>query len=254
METTYLHRYTPPFYYGNVVSSVSEQTVRVSAEGIGSVSFAAALFFGGRLGVRFSTCGFESSVTGTTTTDRMTMTYIAKQPPDYVDRAYSVGSESHVAAPYGLLRARSFNLEAVFRLGRPGRFALDVSGGLALLRFDADLKTFGYTRFWLGGHAVLFSDQALLSMGTAAATRLGAGLGATAALPLAPFLDLFLEGRYIFGPETGLPVRFSIMQGTGELYPGEDSLEGLNTGATPLEVNPSFLTVGIGLRLRIGGK
>ena len=247
MKTTYVHRYQPQFYYGTVVSAATEQTVDVSARGIGSFSFGAAFFFGGRFGLRLSTTGFESSLSGSTTPDRVVMTYIAQQPPDYVERAYSVDIEGAVAAPYGLQRVRSYSLDLLWRVGGKDKITLDVSGGLSLLRFDADLKTFGFRRFWLGGHSVLFSTLALLRMTTDEAMRMGVNFGAAVNFPLARILGLYLEARCILGPKTGLPVHFAIMDTTEGYYPGPSTLDGLE-GAAPLTVNPSFWTLAIGVR------
>jgi hypothetical protein len=120
MKSTYIHRYAPLFFYGTVVSAVSEQTMDVSARGGGSISFGAALFLGGRFGVRLSTIGFEASVSGTTSPDRVSMTYVARQPPDYVAREYSIESESKIPAPYGQQRTRAYSLDLIWRLGNRG--------------------------------------------------------------------------------------------------------------------------------------
>jgi hypothetical protein len=66
--------------------------------------------------------------------------------------------------------------------------------------------------------------------------------------PFSPLLALFLEGRSVLGPKTDLPVHFTVMDGTVGTYPGTVTLDGVS-GAAPLSVNPSFLTVSIGVRL-----
>ncbi len=248
MKTDYIHRYVPPFFNGTLVGSATEQTLDVSAESAGNAVPKAALFFGKRIGVELSMAGFESSIWGSTTPDRVSVTYIAKQPPDYVAREYTVGSETPIPPPEGSLRTRAYSLDLVWRLGEPDGFAVDLSGGLSLLRFDADLKSLGYRRYWLGGHSVLFNTLSLLRLETEAATRLGANLGIAAAVRLAPALAVFAEARAVFGPETGLPVRFSFVEGGEGDYPGPSDLTGLSAAA-PFKFDPSFWTLGIGLRI-----
>lgn len=248
MRTTYVHRYVPAFFDDALVSSSTEQIVDVSGKGIGTYSPCVALFLGKRLGVRLSTVGFEASVTGSTSPDVVSITYTARQPPDYVSREYSAVIEGKLPAPDGLLRTRAYSLDLIYRLVRPGLFAVDLSGGISLLRFDADLNTFGYRRFWFGGHSVLFSTLSSLRMETEAATRVGVNIGLTAAHHLSPAYALFVEARYVLGPKTDLPVRFTMMQMTEGYYPGPATLDGV-AGAAPLTANPSFLTLSVGVRI-----
>jgi hypothetical protein len=249
-DTTYLHRYAPQGNGITLVSAICEQTVAMKAGSEVGFAFGAAIFAGGHFGVRFAADLLEAAISGSTTPDRYSMTYIGMQPPDYVAREYSASGEDALPAPEGTLSIRSYSLAAVLRLGGAKGFILDISAGPALLRFEADASSFGFRRTWLGGHSVRFQEFSQLRMFADPATRLGACLGIAAGIHLAPPAILFVEARYTLGPKTDLPVRFEIVPGTEGISPYPLELSGL-AGAAPLTVDPSLLTLSAGLRISI---
>ena len=250
-NTTYLHRYAPQGNGIALVSAVCEQTVEMKAEGSEiSFAFGAAITLGGHFGFRFAADSLEATISGSTTPDRYSMTYLAMQPPDYVSREYSSSGEDALPAPEGTLAIRSYSLAAVLRLGGEKGFVLDISAGPALLRFEAEASSFGFRRTWLGGHSVRFQEFSRLRMFADPVTKLGACFGIAAGVHLAPPAILFVEVRYTLGPKTELPVRFEVVAGTEGISPYAIDLSGLS-GVAPLTVDPSLLSLAAGLRISI---
>lgn len=250
-DTTYLHSYTPQGNGITLVRAVCEQTVEMKAEGSEiSFAFGAAVYFGEHIGFRFAADTLETAISGSTTPDRYSMTYLAMQPPDYVSREYSTSGEAALPAPEGTLRIRSYSLAAVLRLGGAKGFVLDLSAGPALLRFETEASSFGFRRTWLGGHSVRFQEFSQLRMFADPVTKLGACFGIAAGVHLAPPAILYVEARYTLGPKTDLPVRFEVVPGTEGISPYPIDLSVLS-GAAPLTVDPSFLSLAAGLRLTL---
>lgn len=249
-ETIYVHSYVPPFYYTTVIRSGCEQAVAVKAEGVTGFAFGAAVYFGKHFGFRLAMDSLEAAISGKTTADRVSMTYVAMLPPDYVAREYSVTAEGAVPTPDGTLSVRSCSLAAVLRIGRPGAITFDISAGPALLRFETEMGTFGFHRYWLGGHSVLFSEFSQLRMSTGPTTKVGACFSFGAAVYLARPFALFIEARCTLGPKTEIPVSFAVVPGTEGISPYPLTLDALS-GAAPLTVDPSYLSLAAGLRLSV---
>jgi hypothetical protein len=250
-DTTYIHSYPPQGNGITLVRAVCEQTVEMKTDGseIG-FAFGAAVFSGEHFGIRFAADSLEAAISGTTTPDRYSMTYLAMQPPDYVSREYSTSGEDALPAPEGILRIHSYSLAAVLRLGGAKGFVLDISAGPALLRFEAEASSFGFRRTWLGGHSVRFQEFSQLRMFADPVTKLGACFGIAAGVHLAPPAILFVEVRSTLGPKIEMPVRFEVVPGTEGISPYPIDLSGLS-GAAPLAVDPSFLALSAGLRIAI---
>jgi hypothetical protein len=249
-DTSYLHRYAPQGNGITLVKAVCEQTVEMKAGSEAGFAFGAAIFAGGHFGVRFEADSLEPAISGSTTPDRYSMTYLAMQPPDYVSREYSTSGEDVLPEPEGTLSVRSYSLAAVLRLGGAKGFVLDLSAGPALLRFEAEASSFGFRRTWLGGHSVRYQEFSRLRMFADPVTKLGACFGIAAGVHLAPPAILFVEARYTLGPKTDLPVRFEIVPGTEGISPYPVDLSGLSAAA-PLTLDPSFLSLAAGLRVSL---
>ena len=82
------------------------------------------------------------------------------------------------------------------------------------------------------------------------ATKVGACAGIAAGIHIAGPVALFAEARYTLGPKTEMPVHFEVVAGTEGISPYPIDLSGLS-GAAPLTVDPSFLTLSAGLRVAI---
>jgi hypothetical protein len=110
-------------------------------------------------------------------------------------------------------------------------------------RFEAEVSSLAYQRYWLGGHSVLFSDQYLLRMTADPNSAIGGNAGAEVHLFLGPSLAVFAEARYHLAGKIEAPVRFELIEGSGYITPIDPAAARRRSSST------SFLKLGFGLKL-----
>lgn len=144
--------------------------------------------------------------------------------------------------------ALSFNLTA--RFGRPGTVSGRVSSGLTYFRFEGEAERLGALAGWLGGHAVLFTELYEMSYETAATDALGFNVGGGVDFALgSPRAAVYVDGRYFWAPRTEADV--TLTEIVSESIPSVTVSEiDSYLDPPPMEVDPSFLRVLFGVKLR----
>jgi hypothetical protein len=245
-QGTYEHVYTPGFLYGLEGVGTGRQTLTYEALASSGAAFSAAFFFSPRFALQLLYDYSGSDVGGTTSTHDTSVTYTSRQPPDYTLLQYTVASSDNPPQPGGQWNVRILSLDALFRIPLPARFSLDLSAGASWFHADGDLGYPEYTKFWLGGHAVLFSQSYVLQMFMDPLDRLGwnAGVGFSWAMGLnAAF---WVEGRW-FGCASGTPVVSFYDTGvTGATIAFDPEVDRVPLGA--LRVDPSGFRLAGGFR------
>lgn len=125
--------------------------------------------------------------------------YLARQPPDHVEREYSL--QQNVTWPASLGQADIWRVGAGGLVRFGGRRAdLSLTGGLLLTRLSGSFQPAGYYEYRLGGHSTIFYNEVLVSMDLDetwhAGYHAGAELGIHASERVA-----FVTGVRVFGPD-----------------------------------------------------
>jgi hypothetical protein len=195
--------FDPPRLFG--LEGSGRVTQRVDADRTTAPAFeAGAQWFPARhAGVEIWLGRDTGEATATSSPYRATLTYIARQPPDHVPRAYEYDWQ-----PVALETRRwTVGLNGVWRPVVSPRVAWNVSGGLAWVRLSGDAAPLGFTTFSLGGHSVLFPNEYRLTVALDPASAWRANAGTTVDVNLASHLALVLGARAVVGPDRDLRLR-----------------------------------------------
>lgn len=125
--------------------------------------------------------------------------YLARQPPDYIEREYSL--QQNVTWPASVGQAEIWRIGAggLVRFGRR-RADLSLTGGLLLTRLSGSFQPAGYYEYRLGGHSTIFYNEVLVSMDLEKAWHAGYHAGAELGLRATERVA-FVTGIRVFGPD-----------------------------------------------------
>ena len=186
--------YAPPFPFVEHTGRASQQlTLQRDAA---PVLWASLTWFGG------AHVGFEGRVDyrhpglhGVNGPYAVTLTYIARQPPDFIARQYSYDSSTEWPDTSGHIGQLNATAALVLRVGAPKGPSLRLLAGGGLTRVQGRFEPVGYTTFSLGGHSVLVADEHRLSMRLGSATTIGLATGAELHVPVGGHAALVLGWR-----------------------------------------------------------
>jgi hypothetical protein len=248
--TTYTSRYSPPLL---LFPYSSQATQLLPLGGNAGAGARAALEYqvGDRFGLRLTTDGVRTGVSGASGSYELSMRYTSRPPPFYdpVDVALQRSESRPQAEGHVTTAAFGLQLMAWRPLGSRGRLGL--AAGPAWVRTSARAQSLVYTRYWLGGHSTLFSEDSLVSFDFPSNT-LGAELGLFVETDVGRRLGLRLEVGYLWGREHDATVelheRVNADQATSTL-----DLPEIRAGLAPapVRVDPSLLRVSLALSLRL---
>jgi hypothetical protein len=246
-DAPYIHAYTPRFLYGTAVTS-ARQTLSLGADAVGSGSFGLTLF-SGRFGVQIQYHAFDPAVSGWTSTHEASVTYTSMQPPDYTPTSYTQNYSTLLSDPSGELNEKAFSLNAVYRLPLPSWFSLDLSAGLTWFNVQGEIGVLGYSKYWLGGHSVLFSEFYQMAMHIETFNRIGGNAAATLNWHMGSNAALWIEARWFLAPETEAVLSFTPIDAADAITafdPAEDVFP-----AGRLLIKPAFFRFAAGFRIAI---
>ncbi len=245
-QGTYVHAYEPGFLYGLVGTGSGRQTLTFAAQSSSGAIFGAAFFITPRFALQVLYDGFSSAVTGTTTTHDTTVTYVSRQPPDYTPRTYTVSSSDNPAETGGQLNDRIISLNGLVRIPLGAGFSLDFSAGGSWFHADGNLGYPEYTKFWMGGNSVLFSQTYSLQMVFDPLDRIGWNAGAALSWAFSRRAALWAEARYFGCGKTTPQVAF---RDTGAIPPMRafDPVSDI-IPVGDLTIDPSGFRIGAGFK------
>jgi len=178
------------------------------------------------------------------------LVYTSRPPPSNEPVAVELRRDESQPAATGELStwAAALNLAAWADAGRHAR--VGVSAGPAWLHASGRAQSLVYTRYFLGGHSVLFSDDHLVSFGFPAST-LGLDVGAFLEADLAARVALRADARYFWGPTEDAEVTLLEVVNPGEVLQVLELAE-IQSGLAPppLRLDPSFFRAALSLVVR----
>jgi hypothetical protein len=131
------------------------------------------------------------------------------------------------------------------------RVSASMSGGLTWIRLSGEARSLGYTEFRLGGHSVLFSEEAHLAFALEPVDTVGFNAGADVDVALSPHAAIVAGYRYLGEKTVDMPVRLTAITNEEELIvrtPLADIAERLQV--TPARVRATGSRVAIGVKFR----
>jgi hypothetical protein len=151
-----------------------------------------------------------------------TLTFVSRQPPDYVPREITVERGDTWPHAEGRLREFGVDMVAVGRLGQRTRTHLRVSGGLALVSLGGELRPAGVTTFRLGGHSTLMPTTYEAALRFERTWTTGLALGADVHRPIAARAALVTGARVLLPAGVDASARVTaVSQGPFPLTPAD---------------------------------
>ena len=246
LQGTYHHAYTPGFLYGLVGTGAGSQTLTFKAQRSTGMVFSAAFFLTPRFALQALIDSCSTAVTGTTSTHDTTATYISRQPPDYTPRSFTTSSSNTPSGTGGQWKDRIISLNGIVRIPLPAGFRFDFSAGGSWFHTAGNLGFPGYTKYWLGGHAVLFSQTYSLQMVFDPMDRIGWNAGAALNWSLGPNAALWIEARYYGCARTTPQVTFFDTRTTAPIVAFDPAADVIPVG--DLRLDASLFRLGAGFK------
>jgi hypothetical protein len=245
-QGTYLHAYPPRFLNGMPGTGPGRQTLTFEAQSSSEAIFGAAFFVSPRFAIQILYDSCTADVSGTTSTHDVTITYTSQQPPDYVPRTYTSAYSNDPARTGGQWTDRIISLNALYRIPLPAGFDIDLSAGGSWFHTEGDLGYPEFTKFWLGGRAVLFSQTYSLQMVFDPIDRIGWNAGAALGWALGANAALWAEARYFGCAQAAPRIAFHDTGAIPPMAAFDPAADIIPVG--DLTVDPSGFRIGLGFK------
>jgi hypothetical protein len=187
---------------------------------------------------------------GTNTPYATHMDYVARQPPDFVPRTFAFDETVAWPDTEGTLTTRTLGVAIAVRLGT-GRVTGGGFLGVAHRRTSGRARDIGYTTFNLGGHSVLFSNEAHLEAALEPTATTGVHVGAHVEIAAGRRAAVLVGLRYFGGGDADVPLRLTRIVNADMLLRTEE-LSDIRTvlQPAPARLSARALDVVVGLKLR----
>lgn len=248
LTSSYQHQYSPPFEPGEALSSASHHLDLNSARARGKF-IALGLFPLKNLGIEIGYFYQSSSINGQSSDYEVFIEFTSRPPPLYEPVKMSLNFKHAWPSPHGHLALRIIQLNPSLRLGEKSNYQLFLSSGLSIFFLRGELGPLAFTRFWLGGHSVLFSEEYKVLAKFISNHRIGWNAGATISYRLLEGLSLSINLRYYSSPQIPLQLEAIDYDKDYEQQGIEPILKmkpHLNLGR--VSFHPSFFSITLGLK------
>lgn len=153
-----------------------------------------------------------------------TLTYIARQPPDFVARQFTYDRSEDWPPVRVELRRWTVGANVAVRPVASPRVAWAVSGGLARVRVSGVIEPLGFTTFVLGGRSVLIPNEYRLTTRLDPSWVWRANAGTTLDVRLASHVALTMGARFVFGADQDVRLRVASVDASQSGFsPPEDA-------------------------------
>jgi hypothetical protein len=192
--------------------------------------------------------------------DRASVDIEGENPPQEVDLTYDtidfpqptpVTRQVHYTldAPdtEGALDETAFSFNASVRFGAGRPVGGSVSGGLSYYRIHGEAESLAALAAWLGGHAVVFSENYEMSYALADTDVIGFNLGGAIDVALGPRAAFFADVRIFVAPKTDVAVDLEeFVSDNVVTVPLETVEEYLSL--PPMNIDPGYFRVLFGVK------
>lgn len=248
LSSSYQHQYSPPFESGEALSSGSHYLDLNSAKARGKF-ISLGLFPLKNLGVEIGYFYQSSPIDGQSSEYEVSIEYTSRPPPSYQPVKMTLNFKHAWPSPHGQLALKVLQVNPSLRLGEKSNWQLGLSSGVSFFFLKGELGPLAFTRFWLGGHSVLFSEEYKILARFVPNHRIGWNAGATIAYRLFAGLSLSIDFRYYSSPQIPLQLEAIDYDKDYEQQGIEPLLKirpYLNLGQ--VSFRPSFFSLTLGLK------
>jgi len=204
---TLLSSYSPPLLFDGDFTSDASQAVSAKTGGV-AVGLTAGMnvFPFKHVGLQLFFDRTSYSVSGANSRYDVNLQYVSRPPPNNLPDPVDIHESMPWPDSSGSLTQMAIALNAVVRMRRSDRVAIEISGGPAIYRFTGDLQPIAYTGFHLGGHSVLFEDTYRLAGSFEPAHSLGFNGGANVDVAIGRHAAITFGYRYFGGSDVDMTV------------------------------------------------
>lgn len=193
----YRTSFPPPFLYGTQATGQEAQALTLDRRRRASFWGALDWFPGPHAGLLVRASFLRSPLDGANTPFQVTVDYLARQPPDYVERQYHYERSTAWPDTTGHMDRWSFDVEASLAAGGGSAVRAHIDGGLTFIGTSASFEPVGLTSFQLGGHSVLFTNEYRLALGAARAWSVSGVISGGLGIPIGPHASVDISGRAV---------------------------------------------------------
>jgi hypothetical protein len=246
---TYNHKYAPQFLYGTA-TGVAGQDLTITSRRAQGLGGELTFFFHPHLGVQLLVDSYSSNLKVTSSLYHVLLHYVALQPPDYVPKIYTFERKDRWPDGSGIYKNFLLGLNALVRIKSRAPVSLDISSGMAYFRMSGEISSLGFTKFWLGGHSVLFSETYEVKMILSPVGRIGADFGAALNISLGRYFVLSLDARLFCALAASPDIKFELIPDVR--YTTEiDPVTILSIPVGKLRVSPNFRRLAAGFKIAL---
>ncbi len=203
---SYFYNYSPPFSPGSFIST-SDLFISYRAKSKNGFGAGINYFPMKNIGIRFESNFFRTSLEGESSKYNIYMEYVSMQPPSYLPRLFIYRANIDWEPADGDFKRFNTNLNFIYRKNLGKRISADILIGFSYEISKLDLKSIGYTKFWLGGHSVLFMETYKIGFSSGSIKDFGLASGGIINFPLGNKFDLSFGFRYFY-----FPLRFTSIE------------------------------------------
>jgi hypothetical protein len=211
-DLIYRTQFDPASAFPEGMSGEGGQTFTLEPSSRPGVWASVAWFPATRVGLETRVRFRSATVDGTSGPYEVSVTYVSRQPPDYVPREHTFERSRTWPDEAGTIRDVSLDVVIVGRLGDPSRLQVRPSGGLALVGISGDLEPIGLTTFRLGGHSVLFPFEHRVSVAFDRTWTVGAVGGVEVHRAVGGRAGLTVSARVVVPREIEAPARVTAVE------------------------------------------
>jgi len=154
---------------------------------------------GRRLGVQLFGSRASHAIGGVNTPNQVRLTYLTRQPPDYIEREFTYQRSFDWPDTEGTLTLWHLGANGLLRLGGE-RVDLTLTGGLLFSHLSGHFDKASYVEFRMGGHSTLFYEEALARLRFSDEWRAGYNAGVDVAIAMGRHVALTTGVRWLSSP------------------------------------------------------
>ncbi len=209
--------YQPELAGGTRVASQARQQLRLDADDFGDWDVGLTWLATRRFGAQIVLGRRQSPLTGPASAQHVTLQYLARQPPDYVERAYLYDQTLDGGSLRGRLTDWRLAANGVWR-PRTGTVTLTLAGGAMVSRAAGWIEPLSFYEFHLGGHSTLFYEEARVRLRLEDSWRVGLTGGLELGVDVGARLSLTAGAQWSTGPGR-IPVRVELIDAESMMFP-----------------------------------
>lgn len=245
LDSSYRHSFSPPFQPGPYTSSAS-QALKFKANRRWGANGYVSYFPFDAIGLQLMVDYFEPSLAGENSPYEVNLQYTASPPPDTTPLQLTYQKSHEWPDTEGHLEFTTVSLNGIFRFWPAKNITVSLSGGWSYFQIQGEAGRLAFTKFWLGGHSVLFIEDYQLQFGLKPASTSGLNFGIEGDFRLYHNLSLTADVRYFYGNDVKLEIDIREVEG------GTEPLAQIKArmNLEELKITPSFFRMNLGLKYR----